>query len=170
MPSLVDPICDLYDEAFSVPPFVWPADESTHHRRLLERLIADPTFGLSIAEVDGGLVGFAYGYRLGPNTNWWNGFQNPVPDDLSKERPGRTFAVIDLAVQQEWRRQGIGRGVLDLLLKSRSEERATLAVQPQAIASHNFYEAIGGWQYVGRQDTPGYVSPEFDIYVRVLNP
>lgn len=168
--ALVGPICDLYDEVFSVPPFLWPIDESADHRRLLDRLIVNPTFGLSVAEVDSVLVGFAYGYSLGSNTNWWNGFQQPVSDDLCREWPGRTFAVIDLAVQKDWRRAGIGSDILNRLLESRSEQRATLAVQPQSTASHRFYEAIGGWQLVGRQDTPGFVSPEFDIYVRTLIP
>jgi len=68
------------------------------------------------------------------------------------------------------RRQGLGRRLLTTLLGGRPEQRATLAVQPQVAGSHAFYAAIGGWELIGRQDTPGYVSSEFDIYVRTLNP
>ncbi|MEU2176843.1 GNAT family N-acetyltransferase, partial [Nocardia sp. NPDC019219] len=98
----------------------------------------------------------------------WDGFQQPVSPDVTREWPGRTFAVIDLAVQKSARRLGIGRRLLDTLLDSRSEQRATLAVQPQAEDTHAFYRAIGGWHLVGRQDTPASVSPEFDVYIREL--
>jgi GNAT superfamily N-acetyltransferase len=102
-------------------------------------------------------------------TNWWEGFETPVPDNVTREWAGRTFAVIDLAVQREWRRRQIGRRLMNLLLDSRAEERATLAVQPQT-ESHTFYAAIGGWSVVGRQYVPdaGYVHDRFDIYAKDL--
>jgi ribosomal protein S18 acetylase RimI-like enzyme len=128
-----------------------------------------PEFGAALAAVGDNLVGFVYGVPL-TDTTWWQGFREPVPTELVQEWPGRTFAVIDLGVQQQWRRDGAGRRLLQLLLDSRSEERATLAVRPQIADAHAFYAALGGWDLVGRQDTPGMVSPEFDIYVRVMNP
>ncbi|WP_327112776.1 GNAT family N-acetyltransferase [Nocardia sp. NBC_01730] len=164
----LDAICALYDEAFSAPPFIWPSTESQRHREMLNSMITRPSFGIALAESRGTLIGFVYGNALTANTGWWDGFQQPVPPDVTREWPGRTFAVIDLAVQASTRRQGIGRRLLDTLLDSRPEQRATLAVQPQAEASHAFYKAIGGWRLVGRQDTPAFVSPEFDIYIQEL--
>ncbi|WP_280255287.1 GNAT family N-acetyltransferase [Nocardia wallacei] len=164
----MDAVCALYDEVFSVPPFVWPDGESVRHRQMLDRLVLDPTFGTAFATIAGELVGFVYGIALKPDTNWWNGFREPVADDMTREWTGRTFAVIDLAVRNDWRRKGIGRRLLGTLLSTRPEERTTLAVQPQAAGSHAFYAAIGGWQLVGRQDTPSYVSSQFDIYVADL--
>ncbi|WP_280362299.1 GNAT family N-acetyltransferase [Nocardia wallacei] len=164
----MDAVCALYDEVFSVPPFVWPEDESVRHRQMLDRLTFDPTFGIAFATTADNLVGFVYGVGLKPDTNWWNGFQQPVPNHVTREWTGRTFAVIDLAVQNDWRRKGIGHRLLNVLLNTRSEERATLAVQPHAADSHAFYAAIGGWQLVGRQDTPDYVSSQFDIYIADL--
>ncbi|AHH20545.1 hypothetical protein NONO_c57670 [Nocardia nova SH22a] len=57
-----------------------------------------------------------------------------------------------------------------MLLGSRSEERATLAVQPQAAETHAFYAAVGGWVLLGRQHVPGfgYTNDWFDIYVEDL--
>lgn len=163
-----DAICELYDEAFSVPPFVWPDIESQRHREMLSEMITEPGFGIALAECRDTLVGFVYGTTLTTATSWWDGFQQPVSPDVTREWPGRTFAVIDLAVQKSARRLGIGRRLLDTLLDSRSEQRATLAVQPQAEDTHAFYRAIGGWHLVGRQDTPASVSPEFDVYIREL--
>ncbi len=164
----MDEVCALYDEAFSVAPFVWPDGESARHRNMLERLTLDPTFGIALAEIASDLVGFVYGFALKSDTNWWDGFQQPVPAELTREWPDRTFAVIDLAVRSDHRRHGLGKHLLDTLLVSRAEERATLAVQPQSAESHAFYAAIGGWRLIGRQDTPGFVSSQFDIYVSEL--
>ncbi len=163
-----DAICELYDAAFSAPPFVWPETESQRHREMLSDMITKPGFGITLAESRERLVGFVYGTTLSTSTGWWDGFQQPVSPDVTREWPGRTFAVIDLAVQESERRHGIGRRLLDILLGSRPEQRATLAVQPQAEDTHAFYRAVGGWRFVGRQDTPAFVSPEFDIYIREL--
>jgi ribosomal protein S18 acetylase RimI-like enzyme len=163
--TLLDSICGLYDEVFSAQPFHWTDDESEHHRRMLTSLLTEPTFGLVTAEADGQLVGFAYGYTLPPDTRWWQGFQKPLPAELTMEREGRTFALIDLAVQQKGRGRGVGRRLVNTLLAGREEERATLCVQPPATDAQRFYHRLG-WQRVGRKDMPaGAVSPSFDVYV-----
>ncbi|MBB5912916.1 ribosomal protein S18 acetylase RimI-like enzyme [Nocardia transvalensis] len=161
-------ICHLYDEVFSVAPFVWPDGESARHRQMMGRIVDDPTFGAALARARGDLVGFVYGVALTPLTRWWEGFQEPVGEQFLAEWPGRTFAVIDLAVHRDRRGRGVGRRLLGTLLAARPEERATLAVQPDAVDSHAFYKALGGWHLIGRQDTPGSVSSQFDIYVSDL--
>ncbi len=100
--ALFDPICQLYDEIFSVPPFHWNPDESEQHRRRFKVAIASLGFGITTAVTDDELVGFAYGYQLPVSTRWWEGFLEPVPAELTTEYEGRTFAVIDLAVRQGW--------------------------------------------------------------------
>lgn len=166
--ALLEPICELYDEVFSAPPFLWTDEESKHHRKMLASLITEPSFGIATAETDT-LVGFAYGYALPANTRWWQGFQKPLPDHLTQEWEGRTFALIDLAVREQCRRQGIGRRLVQCLLNSRAEERATLSVQPSAADAQAFYDHLG-WHKVGRKEMPpGAVSPLFDVYVRALD-
>jgi GNAT superfamily N-acetyltransferase len=162
----MDEICAVFDTVFSAPPRTWEPGASQRHRSQLERMTLEPGFGCALADSTAGLVGFVYGSTLSTGTSWWQGFRDPVPDELVRERPGRTFAVIDLGVLAGWRRHGVGRRLLEVLLAARGEQRATLAVRPEIAEAHAFYAAIGGWQLVGRQDTPGMVSPEFDIYVR----
>jgi ribosomal protein S18 acetylase RimI-like enzyme len=166
--ELLDPICALYDMVFSQPPFRWVDEESVHHRRSLVEVSRNPTFGLAVAAAGGELVGFAYGVRLPPTTGWWRGFQEPVPAELVAEYEGRTFALIDLAVAEAYRGRGLGRRLLDLLLGSRSEERATLCVQPTAIETQAIYEHLG-WQRVGRKEAAAdEVSPLWDVFVLPL--
>jgi ribosomal protein S18 acetylase RimI-like enzyme len=122
-----------------------------------------PTFG--IATATGHLIGFAYGYQLPPDTKWWQNLSEPIPDALAQEWPGRTFALIDLAVDQAWRGQGLGRNLTEKLLEGRGEQRATLSVQPTATETQAFYVHLG-WRLIGRkQMPPAVVSPFFDVYV-----
>jgi ribosomal protein S18 acetylase RimI-like enzyme len=162
---LFDPICELYDMVFSQPPFSWTSERSAAHRKDLERLLARPLFGAATAHVDTELVGFGYGAPLQPDTHWWQGAVAPLPRELTAEWPGRTFAVIDFGVRPGYRRQGIGRALLDVLLAGREEERATLAVRPTATDAQAFYQHTG-WRKVGRvAGAPGQPAPFFDLYV-----
>ncbi|MGH3887638.1 MAG: GNAT family N-acetyltransferase [Pseudonocardiaceae bacterium] len=134
-------------------PYQWPDNEETQFRRQLSRLATDATFGIATAQTDDELVGFAYGYTLRPDTTWWDGFVTPVPEELTKERERRAFALIDFAVAEGWRRHGIGRRLHDTLLTSRHEARATLAVEPAAHEARAVYERWS-WRVVGRLRGP----------------
>lgn len=158
-------VCALYDEVFSASPFRWVPEEAEHHRRSLAQLMTDPTFAIAVAMSGEQLVGFAYGVALPATTGWWRGFDPPLEQTLTTEREGRTFALIDLAVRERSRGTGLGRGLVDALLNSRPEERATLSVQPTAEATKQFYLHTG-WSYVGRKEaTPPSVSPQWDVFV-----
>jgi ribosomal protein S18 acetylase RimI-like enzyme len=167
--ALIDAICRLYDAVFSQPPFRWTDEESEHHRRSLAGLVTNPTFGLATAEAADELVGFAYGVGLAGDTAWWSRMTRSLPEELTVEWDGRTFAVIDLAVRQDFRKRGVGRALLDTLLANRSEERATLTVQPVATDTKAFYDHLG-WQRLGTTKGPaGAVAPFFDVYLLPLH-
>jgi hypothetical protein len=57
------------------------------------------------------------------------------------------FAVIELDVRQSFRRQGIAKTLLDMLLSDHSEDFATLASTPGTIADSMYKR--GGWYQVG---------------------
>jgi GNAT superfamily N-acetyltransferase len=164
----LDPLCGLYEAVFSKPPFHWPDEESANYRRRTEQLLTRESFGIAIATHNDQLIGFAYGVTLSPDTGWWSGLPEDVSDDITTECPGRTFALIDFAVREDWRGKGIGRELHDRLLASRPEERATLTVQPTAIETHRIYYHWG-WQKVGQLKAAyGAPAPFFDVFVRQL--
>jgi ribosomal protein S18 acetylase RimI-like enzyme len=168
--ELFEPMCRLYDAVFSRPPFHWTDRHSEQHRARLRRLMDDPSFGIATAEADDDLIGFAYGAALGVDTRWWTGFLTPLPEELTTEREGRTFALVDLAVREDRRGRGIARRLLDALLGSRREERATLSVQPVATGSQAMYEHLG-WRKVGRvEGVAGESAPFYDVYLLPLHP
>jgi GNAT superfamily N-acetyltransferase len=124
-----------------------------------------PGFALAVARHGGYLVGYASGVTLRPSTSWWRDLTTPVPEDVSAEYPGRTFALGDLLVRASWRRQGIGQALHDLILAGRPEERATLTVLPAAVPAQNAL-AKWGWRKVARTRLPG--APVADVLVTSL--
>ena len=102
-----------------------------------------PGFVLAEARHGGYLVGYAFGMPLRPSTSWWRHLTTPLPDEVTAEHPGRTFALVELVVRASWRRQGIGRALHDLILRDRPEERATLTVPPAAIPAAECLQELG---------------------------
>lgn len=162
------PICRLYDAAFSVSPFAWRAGDSEEHSSVLTQIRQDETFGITVATVEGILVGFAYGHQLPVDHGWWNDFQHPLATEVTTEWPARTFALIDLAVAGQWRTKGIGKGILHRLLTTRKEERAVLSVQPTAVETQHIYQHLG-WQKIGSKGPIAGINPPYwDIFVTTL--
>ena len=177
--DLIDPICKVYDEVFSAPPFSWRDEESLLHRARLSHLLDVPSFGIATAMLGEGvggqaveksgsgcLVGFAYGFTLPPDTRWWDGLSGDVDVDTAREWPGRTFQLFDFAVLAPFRCRGIGKALHDLLLASRTEERATLATEPSNVETKRTYERWR-WRMVGQAaGGPTDSAPLFDCYLR----
>jgi GNAT superfamily N-acetyltransferase len=113
------------------------------------------------------LVGYAAGLPLRPSTSWWRDLTTSAPEQLTQEHPGRTFALVELLVRASWRRQGIGRSLHDLLLGSRSEERATAIVSPAAGAAQGAFRAWG-WQKVARTRSQDPELPASDVLLTPL--
>ncbi|WP_433064861.1 N-acetyltransferase family protein [Dactylosporangium sp. CS-033363] len=163
---LLEPICELYDTVFSEPQFVWRAEESGLHRERLVELTNDPTFGIVVAELDGALLGFAYGYTLPHTTTRWSRLIGTLPPETSAEWPGRTFVLFDYAVAAAHRGSRIGRALHHRLLAGRTEQRATLTVQPSALATQQIY-VHWGWRKIGQlEGGDDSAAPVFDVYLR----
>ena len=155
----------LHAEVYADPPY-GQDDEDYPRRFTVQR--RQPGFVLAEARNGGYLVGYAAGTPLRPSTSWWRELTTPLPDDVTAEHPGRTFALTDLLVRASWRRQGIGRELHDLILAGRPEERATLVVPPAATAAQHAFRAWG-WRRVGRtQSEPDPGAPVADVLVTAL--
>jgi len=138
----------LYAEVYAGPPYRRDDDAALFADRFRVQR-RQPGFVLAEARHGGFLVGYAAGMPLRPSTSWWRHLTTPLPDEVTAEHPGRTFALTELLVRPSWRRQGIGRTLHDLILGSRREERATLAVLPAATPAQNAFQSWG-WRKVAR--------------------
>lgn len=164
----VDELRDLYSEVYCDPPYEWGAE---HADLFVERLYVQarqPGFALVEARSGQDLVGIAFGVTLQPTTPWWQHLLAPLPEHITEERPGRTFALAELLVRRPWRCQHIAQTMHDLLLKDRPEERATLTVLPAAEPAQRAY-AKWGWRVVAQKRNPLPGSPVFDVLVKTLS-
>ena len=126
-----------------------------------------PGFVLAEARHGGYLVGYASGMPLRPSTSWWRDLTTPLPEEVTAEHPGRTFALAGLLVRASWRRQGIGAALHGLVLTGRPEERATLTVLPAAAAAQHAFRTWG-WRKVARTRDPRPGSPVYDVLLIAL--
>jgi ribosomal protein S18 acetylase RimI-like enzyme len=126
-----------------------------------------PGFVLAEARHGGYLVGYAFGVPLRPSTSWWRQLTTLLPEEVTTEHPGRTFALVEVAVRPSWRRQGIAETLHDLILEDRPEERATLTVPPTATAAQQAFRKWG-WRKVARTRDDGPGSPVSDVLVTTL--
>ncbi len=153
----------LHAEVYADPPYRQAGDEEYPRRFAVQR--RQPGFALAEARHGGYLVGFAAGMPLRPSTSWWRDLTTRLPDEVTAEHPGRTFALVDLLVRPSWRRQGIGTALHDLILAGRPEERATLVVLPAATAAQQAFRAWG-WRKVARaRSAAGPDAPVADVLV-----
>ena len=155
----------LHAEVYADPPY-GRADDAALFAGRFRVQCRQPGFVLAEARHGGYLVGYASGMPLRPSTSWWRQLTAPLPDDVTAEHPGRTFAVVDLLVRASWRRQGIAQTLHDLILADRPEERATLTVLPAAAAAQHAFRAWG-WHRVARTQG-GADAPVADVLVTEL--
>jgi len=156
----------LHAEVYAEAPYRRDEDgEQLADRFAVQR--RQPGFILAEARHGDYLVGYAFGMPLRPSTSWWRNLTTPLPEHLTAEHPGRTFALAGLLVRASWRRQGIGAALHDLILASRSEERATLTVLPAATPAQRAFR-IWGWRKVARTRDPSPGSPVYDVLLTTL--
>ena len=156
----------LHAEVYAEPPYRRAADASHFAARFAVQR-RQPGFVLAEARHGGYLTGYASGMPLRPSTAWWRDLTAPLPEEVTAEHPGRTFALADLLVRASWRRQGIGAALHGLILTGRPEERATLTVLPAATAAQHAFRAWG-WRKAARtrDSRPG--SPVYDVLLIAL--
>ena len=153
----------IYASVYAEPPYCEGAEDVEDFVEAWASRRNQPGFRLVVARSAGEAVGFTFGHGLGVATRWWSGPRTCISDDVAHEYPGRTFAVIELAVVKPYRRRGIGRKLHNLLLAGLGNERVTLLVRPEAKAAQAAYRCWG-YECVG-QIQPFDGAPVYDAMV-----
>ncbi len=111
-----------------------------HH---YERHAARDGFRAVGAWDDGRLVGFAYGYRETPGS-WWDGWVRPALAAVGEAHLlDGAFELVELHVAPALHRQGVGSGLLRVLLEGVEAPRVLLSTQDGANPARAFYRAQG---------------------------
>jgi GNAT superfamily N-acetyltransferase len=166
--SRLDEYRALYAEVYAEPPYEWGENHAALFAERFQVQRRQPGFALVEARAGTELAGLAFGVTLQPSTPWWNNLTMSLAAEITTEYPGRTFALVELLVRAPWRRQGIAHAMHDLLIKDRTEERATLTVLPAATPAQAAYQKWG-WHKVTQKRNPLPGSPLFDVMLRQLS-
>jgi hypothetical protein len=157
----------LYSEVYAEQPYEWGDDHATLFAARFRIQCRQEGFTLVEACDGDELAGLAFGVTLRPSTPWWQNLTTTLPAEITTERPGRTFALVEMLVRSRWRRQHVAQAMHDLLLKDRPEERGTLTVLPAATPAQAAYRRWG-WHKVAQKRNPLPGSPVFDVLLKPL--
>ncbi|RAO18642.1 GNAT family N-acetyltransferase [Micromonospora noduli] len=160
--EILDQLVGLYLEVYAGGGEFYSEDR---YRRQLDLHMLRVGWELVTAKADRALVGYIYGFPLPPHTGWWDGIQEPVPPGFTEEDGKRTFALSELLVHPDWRRQGIARALHDDLVTGRAETRMTLLTRPDNLAAQAAYHSWG-WIKVTKLQPNWNNAPVFDVLVR----
>ncbi|MGH3798013.1 MAG: GNAT family N-acetyltransferase [Pseudonocardiaceae bacterium] len=163
----LDELTAVCREVYAEPPHEWDAEHEELFIERFKRQCQSAGFSLVEARCGDEVIGFGFGLTLPPATPWWSRLVTPLPDDVTQEYEGRTFALIELLVRKPWRRQHVAETIHDQLMQGRHEERATLTALPAADAAQAAY-AKWGWYKVAQKRNPLPGSPIFNVLVKEL--
>jgi GNAT superfamily N-acetyltransferase len=165
--SMLDELARVFAIVYAAPPYS-VTDEDV--RLFVEEFGPESRtegFALATAREGSTLAGFTFGFPLPPDTSWWSRLLTPLPPEMTREWPGRSFAVIEMGVRPEHRRRRVGSRLHDLLLSGRPEERATLNADPEAAPAQAAYRRWG-WEKVAQIRNPIPGDPIYDRMVKRL--
>jgi len=145
---LADHLVELYRVVYAEPPYFERAADVLEFTRRLDRQVAEPGFALVAGWSGQELVGYVFGFTLTARSTVWetiltSGGQLPAAGSAA----GPAY-VSELLVRSNWRRQGVGRSLLDRFLADRGESHAILLAHPDAAAAQAAY-ARWGWREIG---------------------
>ena len=122
-------------QLYAEPPYCEDTSDVDEFADAWAKRQTQPNFRLLVARQNSHAIAFAFGHELTVETRWWSGPNTFTSDDTTHEYPGRTFAIIELAVLKQYRCHGIGRELHSLLIAGLTNERVTLLVRPEAEAA-----------------------------------
>ncbi|GAA0947971.1 GNAT family N-acetyltransferase [Nonomuraea longicatena] len=109
-------------------------------------------------------VGQAWGWALDARSRWWSGLESEPEPGFTIESGTRTFALSEIMVRRAFTGRGFARALHDELLRTRTEERATLLVRPDNTRAYAAYTRWG-WRQMGRL-RPGWpAAPLMDVLI-----
>lgn len=139
-------IVEIYDAAFTRPPYNKPAEEI---RAFADALLSQTSregyrFVAAFDDDDRQMAGFAYGYATAAG-RWWLEHVNPaMPEETARAWLDGSYSFVELAVDPSCQGKGVGGLLHEALLDGLPYERAVLStLQAETVASRLYRSR--GW-------------------------
>lgn len=129
-----------------------------------------PGFDMVMGSLDTKPIGQTWGWPLrssAATTGWWSGLLAEPEPDFRREDGHRTFALSEIMVVRDHVGRGFAHRLHNELLLPRTEERATLLVEPDNQRARRAY-LTWGWHPVAQLRPRWDDAPLFDVLVRPL--
>lgn len=122
---------------------VWGNKEDAFQERF-ERQMSYEGFDGYVTQSDSGeVLGFIYGYQSLPGQFYHGILSQAVSSDDYKKWLSNCFEIVELVVDPSYRRQGIGKNLLERLLENKRMKTAVLTTQVENIPAKALYQSIG---------------------------
>lgn len=120
-----------------------PAEVVTQRRSVLATHLDRPAFRAAVAVENDTLVGFGYAYAGRPG-QWWHDTVSAALDDARRhEWLDDSVEIVELHVLPSHQGQGLGRGLLRMLLEDATERTAVLSTHDKESAARVLYRSEG---------------------------
>jgi ribosomal protein S18 acetylase RimI-like enzyme len=159
-------LLDVYAEVYEAKATTEPFFSVPRFTARLDGHMGHPGWGCVVGEIDGEVVGYAYG-RPDSEEEWREMTTVTAPEVHEYGVGGDVFGLCELMVRVPWRGAGVARTVHDVLMEGRPEARASLFVERENTGARALYERWGYRAVATSQPTPD--APLYDAMVRVLH-
>jgi ribosomal protein S18 acetylase RimI-like enzyme len=144
-----------------------PFDQPAAFMHRFDSYSAGPDFDLIVAWHGNDAIGQTWGWPLNAGTGWWAALLTEPEPGFSREDGRRTFALSEIMVRRAYTGRHIAHALHDELLSTRTEQRATLLVEPDNTLGYRAY-LRWGWRRVA-QLRPGWPdAPLLDVLILPL--
>lgn len=149
--TMREELADLYVESSSVSTGQGYRSREEFLRRLAQD-VRRPGFDMLIAR-GASLAGCVFGFPVGRDGAWWQGFDGPLPQNLEQlTASGHVFAVSEIMIHPDERARGLGRRLQEGMLADQdSSLGATMLDRADELACAAFLS--WGWREVGEIPT-----------------
>ncbi|MEC3997212.1 GNAT family N-acetyltransferase [Actinacidiphila sp. DG2A-62] len=161
--QLIDVYAEVYaaeaktDPFFSVPRFT----------ERLDRHCSNPGWSCVVGEIDGEIVGYAYGRP--DSEQEWREMDTVISSDVREYGVGADmFGLCEIMVRTAWRGAGVARAIHNDLMSERPESRASLLVERDHPRVRATYDRWGYRAVATSRPSPD--APWYDAMVLDLRP
>ena len=139
----VDAIVGVYDRAFREPPYNHSALAADSFRGILPTHLTYPDFEAVLLYEGGRLLGFVYGHTNRPDQWWYRQIAPSLPASVREEVFDGAWVVVELAVDPDARRRGLGRRLLAATLSGKPNRWAVLTTMDADSPAVHLYGRFG---------------------------